>query len=314
MTTVLLKSTNKRIEWVPCAVCGGFDTDTMFVQEYAGVGFQVLRCRDCGLVYLNPRPSLGGMREFYPDPKADDRGTTIGLRVDPGIRPRVGFRKKYMEFYGTMGRNPRTLDFVCRDGSFLEALRGRFGWQRLYGLDNRPALAKQASERGFGGFCGAIEKAGYPGGFFDLVVMRHTLEHLYEPHTALREVNRILKKGGFLRVEVPNINSLSKLVSGRMWSGFYIPWHLYHFSGATLRRLLEGEGFEVEEMFTLPYPHYMLSPLRRLRFLLPEKKARRGMGKTLDDSVTVGVVLLPLNALAVSLGRGDEIVAVCQKK
>jgi len=46
---------------------------------------------------------------------------------------------------------------------------------------------------------------------------------------------------------------------------------------------------------------------------LPEGRSRKRVGKTLDDSVLVGALLYPLNALSVSLGRGDEIVAICQK-
>lgn len=318
MTTVSSKYTSdvQLTEWMPCVVCGSFDANPQFTMPFKGVDYQIVRCNRCGMVYLNPRLSVEGLRKFYPNPDLKSR-TTMGLRIDAGIRPRIGFRKKYMEFYYRLaGRmlDVKALDFVCRDGSFLEMLRDRYGWRELYGVENRGVLAEAAEKKGFRSFHGTLEKAGYPERSFDLVVMRHTLEHLYEPHIALREVYRVMRDDGYLRVEVPHINSLSKVISGRRWSGFYIPWHLYYFSMDTLTRFLASEGFVVEELFTLPYPHYLLSPLKYARFVLRKRKTRNAVGKTLDDSSMVGAVLYSLNLLSVWLGRGDELVVVCRKK
>jgi len=320
MTTALSKSIDKKdaplTEWMSCVVCGGFDAKPLFTMPFKGVDYQVVKCRECGMVYLNPRLTVEGLRKFYPSLNLQSKSTTMGLRVDPGIRPRVGFRSRYIEFYDRLAErlaDAKVLDFVCRNGSFLEMLRERYGWEKLYGVENRKVLAEAAGQNGFQGFYGTVEQAKYSSKSFDLVVMRHTLEHLYEPRIALREVRRIMKDSGYLRVEVPHINSLSRVVSGRRWSGFYIPWHLYYFSLRTLTRFLESEGFVAREIFTLPYPHYFLSPLRYLRFTLRKRATRNAVGKTLDDSPTVGAVLYPLEVLSVWLGKGDELVAICQK-
>ena len=301
-------------EWFPCVVCGSIQSENIFSREYKGVKYGIERCRKCGLIYTNPRYVPENKSDFYRDPKVTDKGATVGLRVDPAITPRFGFREKYLKFYDGFLGSQRVLDFVCRDGSFLEVLRQREGWDDLYGLDDRPMLARLAAERGFKTSSQTIEQAKFDDKFFDIVAMRHTLEHLYEPRIALKEVHRILKDDGYLRIEVPNIESLSHKTSGNKWSGFYVPWHLYYFSKETLASLLSQEGFEVISLTTFPYPHYFLSLLNYGRFALPSKESKRIVSKALSDSVTMGVVFYVPNIISLAIGMGDELVAICRKK
>jgi SAM-dependent methyltransferase len=307
-----MASSKSTTEWMPCVLCGSYNSKVLFTQEYKGVDYSIVKCK-CGLVYTNPRYVLENKSDFYRDPKVDDKGTTIGLRADACIQPRFGFREKYLEFYDDKVY-PRVLDYVCRGGSFLEVLRQRYGWHSLYGLDDRPMLAKEANTKGFYVLNQTIEQANFTARFFDIVVMRHTLEHLYNPNLALKEVHRVLKDDGRLRIEVPHINSLSRKLAGNRWSAYFIPWHLYYFDKSSLARLLDKNGFEVESLTTFPYPHYLLSPLRYLRFAIKDTKQRKIVGKSLDDSEKMGALLYPLNKLSVALGMGDELIAVVKKK
>jgi SAM-dependent methyltransferase len=305
------------LEWVPCEICEGTDTETVFTYRFRDGEFQVVRCGRCGLVYLNPRPRLADWRDFYPSPNLDD-ASTPGLRIDPGIRPRVGFRSRYLRLFRDSDRDAReksVLDFVCRDGSFLQTLRDDFGYRRLYGIEVRDGLAEKARRAGFEVRFGSIEQAKFPDKHFDIIIMRHTLEHLYHPVAALTEARRILKDDGLLRIELPNIASLSRLISGRHWAGFYIPWHLYYFSPGTLSGLLRRTGFRVIEARTFPYPHFMLSSLFALLNRVVPRKSKKSIAGVFKpgNSVAVGAVLAPLNFISVLIGRGDEIMLACKK-
>jgi SAM-dependent methyltransferase len=80
---------------------------------------------------------------------------------------------------------------------------------------------------------------------FDVVTMWHSLEHVHDPMTALREAYRLLAPGGRLLVAVPNIDSLAFRWFGSAWYGLDLPRHLTHFAPWTLQLMLERVGFRV---------------------------------------------------------------------
>ena len=77
----------------------------------------------------------------------------------------------------------------------------------------------------------------------DLVVMRHVLEHLAWPGTALKSLRNESFAGpgpGFLFLEVPNV---LQLLEDKLYFDFYND-HIHYFSYASLAKLLRGAGWE----------------------------------------------------------------------
>lgn len=59
----------------------------------------------------------------------------------------------------------------------------------------------------------SFEKLPWPDGFFDAVLGIEFLEHLENPHNAIRQIHRVLKPGGIFIMSVPNIlHIVSRLV------------------------------------------------------------------------------------------------------
>lgn len=140
----------------------------------------------------------------------------------------------------------RALDIGCGKGVELAHLRA-MGWD-VWGIEP-DAEAAAAAERAVG-LPGRImrcpaEEASYPPGFFDLVVLTHSLEHLDEPLVVLTRVRRWLRPDGLLRVRVPDIASAEARLFGRLWHGLDVPRHRHHFTAPTLTLLLERAGFVV---------------------------------------------------------------------
>ena len=65
---------------------------------------------------------------------------------------------------------------------------------------------------------------------FDVIVIDYVLEYVNRPYEILKEVHRVLKKGGLLIVSVPDIESLQAVWTGRYWFHLDVPKHLYHYS------------------------------------------------------------------------------------
>ena len=87
---------------------------------------------------------------------------------------------------------------------------------------------------------GVLEDNDFSNGYFDVVVMWHLLEHLPKPFDSLKEVNRLLKIGGVIGLEVPNVSGLLWRLSKGKWKGGLHPkYHRYHFSVKTLTNMLK---------------------------------------------------------------------------
>ena len=70
------------------------------------------------------------------------------------------------------------------------------------------------------------------------------LEHTPDPKSEVREAHRLLNDEGLLVINYPDIGSWIARVMGRSWV-FLLDVHLYYFTRATIRKLLEDAGFEV---------------------------------------------------------------------
>jgi 2-polyprenyl-3-methyl-5-hydroxy-6-metoxy-1,4-benzoquinol methylase len=141
-------------------------------------------------------------------------------------------------------RSGRILDVGCGAGFFLRALDPA-SFDR-YGVEISPQAAKSAERSlGPGGvFTGTLIDAGFSESTFDVVTLWSTLEHTDQPRANLIEVRRILKPGGTLIVQMPNIASLQARLFRGKWFALDAPRHRYHFSPDTLAALLAATGFK----------------------------------------------------------------------
>ncbi|MHB1458363.1 MAG: class I SAM-dependent methyltransferase [Armatimonadota bacterium] len=73
---------------------------------------------------------------------------------------------------------------------------------------------------------------------FDVVVMKHVLEHIPDPGAAVSEANRILRPGGIVVIESPNFNSLMRKVKGAEWEGLQPGQHAWQLSPSSVSKLL----------------------------------------------------------------------------
>ncbi len=140
------------------------------------------------------------------------------------------------------GRGGKLLEIGFGDGSFLEAMAAR-GWD-AHGIDTAGAAVAAAGERpSIVVERGDILDKAYEGESFDLVVMRHVLEHVRDPQATLEEVWRTLKPGGEVCIIVPNIESIEAKIGKEQWFHLDPGYHLSHFSPGILRGALVQAGF-----------------------------------------------------------------------
>jgi 2-polyprenyl-3-methyl-5-hydroxy-6-metoxy-1,4-benzoquinol methylase len=76
---------------------------------------------------------------------------------------------------------------------------------------------------------------------YDLVIMRHVLEHFRDPAEEMRKIHDVLSEDGAVYVAVPDMMRPKRPLDG-YW---FRPVHLYYFSEQTLVTVAARAGLEV---------------------------------------------------------------------
>lgn len=106
--------------------------------------------------------------------------------------------------------NPRgwLLDCGCREGANTAELAQIVQAQKVIGLDYNLKALNQASERGIVTLRADLNR-GIPlvDSSVDVVIATDVLEHLVDPYTFVGEMYRVLKPGGYILLDTPNLAS-----------------------------------------------------------------------------------------------------------
>ena len=236
-------------ERIDCRLCGGRRSRRVGVK----FGLAIVKCRRCGLLYVNPRLVEREVLKRYTPAYFFDEYLPSFAASRTGFDPAVvgAHYTPFVELARVFsGPGRRLLDIGSGAGFFLQAVEG-MGW-RAEGVELSAAAAAYARDVvGVPMRTGKVEAAGLPSGTYDLVTMLDFLEHVFEPLDVLREAYRLLKPGGALIVYTPDIQSLGRRFLGKSWAVLTPAEHLTYFSAKTLRRALETAGFEVRGVRTL---------------------------------------------------------------
>ena len=101
----------------------------------------------------------------------------------------------------------------------------------------------------------------YDNQIFDCVTMWHVLEHVYEPEKTIINIKRILSKNGFLVIAVPNNKSWDAEYYKEFWAAWDVPVHLWHFSKASIVKLLEKQKFKLVSTRAMIFDSFYVSLL-----------------------------------------------------
>ncbi len=163
------------------------------------------------------------------------------------------------------GGGRRLLDVGAAEGLLSRPLAER-GW-RVTAIEADPAAARTGAS-----VCERMLVADLNrdmpdlDGPFDVILCADVLEHLVDPATVLRRLNRHLAPQGLVVVSVPNVAHLwirLLLLSGRFEygdRGILDRTHLRFFTARSLRRLLDEVGLAVVRRTATPVPLPQLVP------------------------------------------------------
>lgn len=163
------------------------------------------------------------------------------------------------------------LEIGCGLGHLVGQLEGTFC---TYGLDVNPwALQKAIKEAPNTPLSlGSVEDLPFSSNLFDVIIIKHVVEHLPRPEHAIRELGRTLAPGGILILSTPNLDSLLKPIKGEDWIGYKDPTHISLKSPEEWLNLLSEEGeLLVDQVFSdgfwdTPYIPFVPETIQKLIF------------------------------------------------
>ncbi len=181
----------------------------------------IVICERCGFTFLSPCFRPADLTKYY----GDSFSRFGGQALDFSPEKRLAFIDEVLRQQGKtkvegvieLGGNENT--------TFQEGLRQRFGRVSSYEPNSE-------CESDFQGV------QAVPDSSFDLLVHYFILEHIAEVRPFLRECHRMMRRGGVMVVEVPDL-----LLYPRYIDALILHEHCNHFTLESLRHLAALEGF-----------------------------------------------------------------------
>lgn len=254
------------VEYITCKICGsdtpkflGFRGNLEYMgapklkPEQERMSTAVVKCRNCGFIYTNYKIMLplNESLSFYNEPK--DYLSSVCQDPLELFNNTLNLIERFVRHRGKL------LDVGSGKGEFLAAARKR-GWE-VFGVEPSGNFVRYAKEKyGLDIQNSNLDEASFPEKFFDAVTLNMVLEHIENPHALLSVIHKILKKGGLLYIEVPNMDSmLLKLIkiyyrlTKRDWSPhlspLHYPYHCYGYNRSSLKLLCEKNRFMIKKFF-----------------------------------------------------------------
>lgn len=263
------KSQISNPKFQPCDLCGATEAD--FILSTNRLDGPLARCQRCGLYFVGVssptvREGCAQQVQALADTRVTDTSSPVSKKVTAEmvrlaerakelalVEPQVEqseqpwrelmARERLADLKRFVGGG-RLLEVGCSTGEMLAAASESF---EAFGVEADSASSKIASQRGLRCFNGALADAKFDKEMFDVAALYHVIEHFPSPRAEMAELHRIIKPGGWLAIETPNIANVWFRLLGARWRQF-IPDHIFFFTPRTIRRLCEETGFEIVEL------------------------------------------------------------------
>ena len=222
-----------------CLLCGGLRHHLVF-KEF---DIDVLQCLECRHVFS----SFGGDPHY-----AGFWGAEVANEVDPyWWKARERMYQDFLTKFLT-SRSGRLLDMGCGLGFFVRKVSGFANWE-VYGREISPAAVRYAREKLklANVTCGRLEDVEFSPRSFDIITFWDVIEHTLCPDQVLQHCHTLLRDGGICFLRTPNVwgqlvrAQIKKMVRGMQPNVIYMQArdHFHFYSTATIRKLLERNGF-----------------------------------------------------------------------
>lgn len=280
-----------------CPCCGSVTENSLYRYYLHGGESFILQCTSCTFEFLRPMV-LTEVADRRMESVADaEMFHSSFLKT---LHERLIVRREIDKVRSLLGKYDFSmLDVGCGTG-WISRIWADSGAQ-VTGLEPSEARAAIARERRLRVLSCYAEDLGTDE-CYDLIVIRHVIEHLEDPAAILRSLSSRLKPGGLLLLVVPNIDCIGRKIFDSDWT-WVLPWHCNFFNPNSIKTLLKNCGFSIVKSYQTPSPLWYPESFR--------KKFPR-LGRLIGPGPISMALFAPLIGLGYVSGFSDNITIYAQ--
>jgi 2-polyprenyl-3-methyl-5-hydroxy-6-metoxy-1,4-benzoquinol methylase len=219
-----------------CFVCNSLNISALKGYER----HDLVKCRECSFVFMRAIPTLAELENHY---------STYSYGGEKFLSPvTVKSYNIILDEFEKYRKNNRILDVGCGVGFFLEQAKNR-GWD-VYGTEYSNKAIEICREKGIDMKEGVLVSGNFDIADFDVITSFEVIEHINNPVDEIKEVKKLLRKGGLFYCTTPNFNSLLRFYLKETYDIINYPEHLSYYTGKTLSSLLQNAGFKKKKILT----------------------------------------------------------------
>lgn len=226
---------------VNCYICGIDNCEKIFEKE----GFDFVRCRRCGLVYVNPRLAIDKVKGLYNSQRFEYQFENLFIKS--GEYRQKSLYSQRLTWIESFIKGGKLLDIGSATGHFLQSAENR-GWRAIGVEISKYAHEYSTKKLKLEVINSTLIEANFPEGLFDVVTIWDTLEHMVDPLENLIETRKVLRPEGMVFAITPNFDSAEVMLFGKDCDTIVPDAHLIYFDKGTLGKLFKKAGFAVVEI------------------------------------------------------------------
>lgn len=239
------------ITYTQCPVCGSTNIKEVLRAKDHTVSkeiFEIWHCNDCTCRFTQNVPSAEDIGAYYQSAayvSHSDTKTGIINKLYHVVRNYTLQKKKLLIEKLSAKKHCALLDVGAGTGAFAAAMQ-KAGWD-VTGLEP-DATARENALKNHQLQLQTLETLfSFGDNRFDVITLWHVLEHVHALHKYVETFHRILKDDGTLIIAVPNYTSKDAETYKEFWAAYDVPRHLYHFSPAAMKQLMQQHNFKVTD-------------------------------------------------------------------
>lgn len=224
-----------------CELCGGDWLVTIANRDRYGLPVRFVMCRQCGLVFLNPRWGQEPYNKFYTDFYRPLITEWSGKPSTPDSNAREWFKKwaDVTDLARYLPKSPRVVDIGGGNGFLGKYIRDAYNAEVVI-VEPNAGEAQEAAANGFEVVIDVFENADLEPDSVDLVVMMRTVDHLINASQTFNMVRHILKPNGVMLLD--GVDYFRRMAYYRDAIEPLKIDHCYYFSPETLTLLMKKCG------------------------------------------------------------------------